>query len=201
MDALPQPLMKVCGVTTQADSRMAMEAGATALGFNFYAKSPRYLPPDRAGWVRSLATLKVGVFVDAPMDWVRSVADQVGLDVVQIHRGDAPAGLRLWRAVSIDESKPVDCEALVVDAAPLDAGMPGGTGQSYDWRRAAGLPGRIVLAGGLAGDNVAEAIRQARPWGVDAASRLESAPGVKDPAKVAAFVKAAQRAFGEINAG
>jgi len=190
-------LIKVCGVTTEADARFAIDAGATALGFNFYAKSPRYLAPADCGWVRALPTLKVGVFVDAPIDWVRAVHAQVGLDVVQIHRGASPQGLRLWRAVSIDEVHPVDCEALVIDAPPLHADMPGGTGKSYDWRRAAGLPGRIVLAGGLAGDNVAEAIRQARPWGVDAASRLESAPGHKDPARVAAFVHNARKAFAE----
>lgn len=194
-------LIKVCGVTTEADAQMAVDAGATALGFNFYPKSPRYLPVQAADWVRSVKTLKVGVFVDAEPDWVRSVKERLDLDVVQIHRGAAPAGLRVWQAVAIDETKPIgvptDCEALVVDAPPLTADMPGGTGQTYDWRRAAHLPGKIILAGGLSGDNVAEAIRQARPWGVDAASRLESAPGRKDPAKVASFVLEAMRAFKE----
>lgn len=193
-------VIKVCGVTTEADAQQAIEAGATALGFNFYARSPRYLDPAAAGWVRSLKTLKVGVFVDAPVDWVRSVHDQTGLDVVQIHRGETPLNLRVWRAVSIDAVTALDCEALVVDAPPASHEMPGGTGQTYDYRRAAGLPGRIVLAGGLDGGNVAAAIQQAQPWGVDAASRLESAPGRKDPAKVAAFVTAAQNAFREIHA-
>lgn len=187
-------MIKVCGVTTEADARFAIEAGVDALGFNFYAKSPRYLAPAAAGWVRRLPTLKVGVFVDDAPEVVRAIHDEVGLDVVQIHRGVVPAQMRYWQAVSIDEASAYvgDAEAVVVDAPPLSREMPGGTGQSYDWRRAFGLPGKILLAGGLDGANVAEAIRQARPWGVDAASRLESAPGVKDPRKVEAFIKAAR---------
>jgi phosphoribosylanthranilate isomerase len=187
-------MIKVCGVTTEADARFAIEAGVDALGFNFYAKSPRYLSPGAAGWVRGLATLKVGVFVDETVAAVREISERVGLDVVQIHRGSVPAGMRYWQAVSIDEAPAYagDAEAVVVDAPPLTQEMPGGTGKSYDWRRAFGLPGKILLAGGLDGANVAEAIRQARPWGVDAASRLESAPGVKDPRKVEAFIKAAR---------
>ena len=187
-------MVKVCGVTVEADARFAIEAGVDALGFNFYAKSPRYLHPAGAGWVRALPTLKVGVFVDAAVAEVTSLSDQLGLDVVQIHRGAVPAGLRYWQAVSIDEASAYvgEAEAVVVDAPPWQRDMPGGTGQSYDWRRAWGLPGRILLAGGLDGSNVAEAIRQARPWGVDAASRLESVPGRKDPRKVEAFIRAAK---------
>lgn len=187
-------MIKICGLTTESDARFAIDAGADALGFNFYAKSPRYLDPAAAAWVRRLPTLKVGVFVDEPVDVVRAIHDAVGLDVVQIHRGMVPPGMRYWQAVSIDEARAYagDAEAVVVDAPALSADMPGGTGNSYDWRRAAGLPGRILLAGGLDRSNVAEAIRQARPWGVDAASRLESAPGRKDPRKVADFIRAAR---------
>ena len=188
-------VIKVCGVTTQADARHAMDCGATALGFNFYPRSPRYLPPDQAAWIPGLSTLKVGVFVDAPLEEVRRIAALAQLDVVQIHRGARPEGLRYWTAVSIDDfALELGAEAMVVDAPPLQHDMPGGTGKSYDFRRAAGLPGRILLAGGLDGGNVAEAIRQARPAGVDAASRLESAPGKKDPRKVEAFATAARRA-------
>ena len=187
-------MVKVCGVTSEADAHFAIDAGADALGFNFYAKSPRYLDPLSAGWVRALPTLKVGVFVDEPLASVRAISERLGLDVVQIHRGAVPAGMRYWQAVSIDEASAYagEAEAVVVDAPPLRRDMPGGTGQSYDWRRALGLPGRILLAGGLDGSNVAEAIRQARPWGVDAASGLESAPGRKDPHKVEAFIRAAK---------
>jgi len=190
------PVIKVCGVTTEADARMAIEAGATALGFNFYRKSPRYVPA--ADWMGKLAALKAGVFVDEDPAEVRRICREAGLDVAQIHRGESPVGVRIWRAVSIDDFRPQpEAECLVVDAPPLRADMPGGTGQTYDYARAAGLPGRIILAGGLDGANVGEAIRLARPYGVDAASRLELSPGRKDPRKVEAFVRAAQRAFAE----
>lgn len=190
-------IIKVCGVTRVEDAEQAVAVGATALGFNFWLKSPRYLHPNKADWVRRIDTLKVGVFVDADVNEVLEVSRRVGLDVVQIHRGTAPAGVRYWKSVVIGDPIPVDAEAVVVDAPPV-GDQPGGTGKSYDWARAAGLPGRVILAGGLEGGNVAEAIRLARPYGVDAASRLESAPGVKDFEKVKAFVAQARRAFGEI---
>lgn len=189
-------IIKVCGVTRPGDAEMAVEAGATALGFNFWMKSPRYLDPNKADWIRDVKTLRVGVFVDAEVREVVEIATRTGLDVVQIHRGSAPDGWRYWKAIAIGEAVPEGAEAVVVDAPPLE-GQPGGTGQSYDWRRAAGLPGKVIVAGGLDGANVAEAIRQARPYGVDAASRLESAPGIKDRGRVTAFVQAARRAFEE----
>ena len=129
--------------------------------------------------------LKVGVFVNEPADVISDIVKGVPLDVVQLH-GDCgfPEGIRIWRAVSagpdLDPSVFDDprTEAFLVDTPAGPA--YGGTGRTFDWSLAAGLPGRIILAGGLGPDNVAEAIRAVRPWGVDACSRLESAPGKKD---------------------
>ncbi len=172
------PLVKVCGVTREADAWLAIEAGATAIGLNFWPRSPRFVEPQ--SWMWQLPVLKVGIFVGA-------VAETWGLDIAQVYGDATPPGVRLWRGV-----KPGDprhgAEAYVMDVSE-------GTGRTFDWTLAWGLHEPIVLAGGLDGSNVGAAIEVARPWGVDACSRLESAPGVKDAAKVKAFVTAAKEAF------
>lgn len=192
-------MVKICGITNREDALAAIEGGAAALGFNFWPRSPRYVPPERAAEL--LGGLpggfwKVGVFVDEPAERVAWLAGELGLDVVQLHGdAEAPAGLRVWRAIPVDAAFRAElldrypAEAFLLDA-PAGAQI-GGTGRTFDWRRAAGLKHRIILAGGLDADNVREAIRTARPWGVDACSRLESAPGKKDHRKMAAFLKAA----------
>jgi phosphoribosylanthranilate isomerase len=192
-------MVKVCGFRTAEEARQAAEAGADALGFNFYPPSPRYVDPADAAWIREMAgVVKVGVFVREAPEIVTAIVRALALDVVQIHGGEIPAGMRAWRALPVDDAfdpeclKQPDVEAFLLDA-PARA-LPGGTGKTFDWRRAAGLPGKIVLAGGLSAENVAEAIRIARPWGVDACSRLEAEPGRKDPEKVAAFIRAAKEA-------
>jgi phosphoribosylanthranilate isomerase len=197
MKPLPQALVKVCGITNQRDAQAAVDAGAHALGFNFYSKSPRYLEADERHWIAGFngSFIKVGVFVDQHPDVVRDIAESLKLDVVQIHLGIGPEEFRTWPALSIDDAASIEenqAEAVLVDAPPLP-GLPGGTGKTYDWSRAQGLPGRIILAGGLDETNVAEAIRTARPWGVDACSRLESRPGLKDHDKMAAFIRAANK--------
>jgi len=205
MKQLPEALVKVCGVTNLRDAQAAVDAGANALGFNFYVKSPRYIDVGERDWIAEFNGnfTKVGVFVDQHPDVVRDIAESLKLDVVQVHMGIGPGDFRTWPALSIDDAAAIEenrAEAVLVDAPPLAggalAGMPGGTGKTYDWSRAQGLPGRIILAGGLDETNVAEAIRTARPWGVDACSRLESAPGLKDHEKMAAFVRAARKEFG-----
>lgn len=171
-------MVKICGITNEADAAAAIEAGADALGFNFWPKSPRYV--EDQPWMRELPVTKVGIFVASadPPPW---------LDVAQVYGAAAPAKVRVWRAV-----KPGDplepAEAYVMDVSE-------GAGRAFDWRLAAGLPGKIVLAGGLHAGNVGEAIRTARPWGVDACSLLESAPGRKDHAKVRDFIAAAREGF------
>lgn len=187
-------IVKVCGITGEQDARAAIEAGANALGFNFWPGSPRYLTPEAAStFVPQLSgVLKVGVFVDMPAPEVAEIARRVGLDVVQLHgKSGVPEATRFWRAGSFDS---VDLAETGAEAFLLDAPSGqrhGGTGKTFDWTRIRDVHARIVVAGGLDASNVGEAISALHPWGVDACSRLESSPGRKDHAKVAAFVAAA----------
>ena len=180
--------VKICGITSLDDARQAIDAGADALGFNFFPRSPRYLTDAAATKIIEqlpATILKVGVYVDE--------FHEIGMDLAQIHGGPDPAGARFWRAFSaatpglretIVDSR---AEAVLIDTP--SGPQRGGTGRTFDWSLAAGLPGRIVLAGGLGPDNVPEAIRTVRPWGVDACSRLEREPGKKDYAKVEEFIR------------
>ena len=192
-------LVKICGVTNREDALASVEAGADAIGFNFWPHSPRYIAPAVARAIASelpTGVLKVGVFVDAYSD---ELADEAGLDVIQLHAETAgEPHRRHWAAwpVTLPELQrritASHAEAFLIDTP---AGVQrGGTGRTYDWRLAQGLPGRIILAGGLSAENVREAIRAANPWGVDACSRLESVPGKKDHIKLREFVRAARSA-------
>lgn len=193
--------IKICGITTLDDARQAVEAGCDGLGFNFWPGSVRYLTAERAGEIIDglrAPVLKVGVFVDAAPAEVEETARVAGLDVAQLHgEGALAPAMRWWRAWSANAERlrermeASDAEAFLIDT-PAGA-LRGGTGKTFDWTLARGLPGRIVLAGGLGPDNVAEAIEMVKPWGVDACSRLERAPGLKDYAKVAEFVRAARK--------
>lgn len=195
-------MVKICGITVLEDALAAAEAGAAALGFNFYPKSPRYIAPEAA--VRIIerlpaGILRVGVFVDEPPDTVREVMRVAGLDVAQLHGGEPPsalpAGVRVWKAFRVDERfRPDIMEGYEAEAFLLDGpaeSLYGGSGLAFDWSRARGLGRRIVIAGGLDASNVRAAIEIARPWGVDACSRLESSPGRKDHARMRDFLKAA----------
>lgn len=194
-------LVKVCGLTSLDDALQAVEAGADALGFNFWPGSPRYVTPEQAAaMTRPLVrrVLRVGVFVDPEPAALRAVMAGAELDVAQIH-GSAEGldGVRLWQAWSAtaeglrERIEASGAEAFLIDT-PSGA-QRGGTGRTFDWSLARNLPGRIVLAGGLGPENVAEAVTQVRPWGVDACSRLERAPGRKDHDRVAAFVRAVRQ--------
>jgi phosphoribosylanthranilate isomerase len=192
-------MVKVCGITNREDALAAAEAGASALGFVFWPGSPRYIEPDRAADILAIlpsTVSKVGLFVNEPPDAVANVAGHLGLDIVQIHGETPPPGkLRVWKALGVKpEFRPQQLDGYAAEAFVLDApagAAHGGTGKTYDWRLVAGIPKKVVLAGGLDAENVREAIRTARPWGVDASSRLESAPGRKDHKKMAAFIEAA----------
>ncbi len=184
-------IVKVCGITNGDDAAAAVDAGANALGFNFYIASPRYIEPDRAAAIMQAlpgGVLKVGVFVDQAFP-------VAGIDVEQLHGMARPQGNRFWRAVragpdfNADALEPAGEEALLVDTPHTK--LHGGTGETFDWRLARSARHRIIVAGGLDEFNVREAIETARPWGVDACSRLERAPGLKDHARVKAFVQAA----------
>jgi phosphoribosylanthranilate isomerase len=198
--------VKICGVRTVAEARQAAEAGADAVGLNFYRKSPRYVAPAEAEAIVAALppfVAAVGLFVDAPADFVRVIADRCRLAALQLH-GDMPGhgfGRPVIRAVTLaspadlDRVGHADGDALLLDAQV--EGLRGGTGRRIDpslvleaRRRAGGRA--IVLAGGLTPDNVAEAVRLLAPDAVDVASGVESSPGVKDAEKVALFVTAAK---------
>jgi phosphoribosylanthranilate isomerase len=190
-------VVKICGITNCQDAAVCVEAGAAALGFNFYRSSPRYVDPPLAKSIIATlpsAILTVGIFVNEPPTLVTRTMAAAGIEVAQVI-GMPPGGARYWRvhratpSFSPAELEDPDAEAFLLDT-PSET-LHGGTGRTFDWRLAE-IPGRrIVIAGGLGPDNVAGAIRACHPWGVDACSRLESSPGRKDPEKVRAFVAAA----------
>jgi phosphoribosylanthranilate isomerase len=199
--------VKICGITNWPDARRAIEAGCDALGFNFYSRSPRYVSPKTAAEIRvrlPREIVAVGVFVNESPAGIADLARAVGLTYVQLHGEERPASVRAaGRAAPVIKAFRVGPRfraaqlARYTDAAAflLDAYRPelrGGTGHIFDWRvaRAAASYGRIVLAGGLTPENVAEAIRTARPAAVDTASGVEKSPGHKDPARLRAFLDA-----------
>jgi phosphoribosylanthranilate isomerase len=194
-------MVKICGITNIDDALAAADGGAKALGFNFYPRSPRYISPADAARIAAVlppGLWKVGVFVNATPDEVAATAKVAGLDIAQLHGDELPSalpsGMRTWKSFRVDDSfEPSRMEAYDAEAFLLDApsDIYGGTGRTFDWSKAAGTGRKIILAGGLDADNVGEAIRLVRPWGVDACSRLESAPGRKDHARMARFLEAA----------
>lgn len=201
-------IIKVCGIVEPFDALAAVQAGATAIGMVFYPESPRFARVDQAAMVSAVvssAALKVGVFVNETPEQIRTIAEAARLDVIQLH-GDEPPnavaeleGLRVWKALPVGDNFDVawldeyDCEAFLLDTAK--AAAYGGSGQTFPWHKAveAKQSGKkIILAGGLGPDNVAEAIRTVQPWGVDASSRLEESPGRKDAEKVRAYIDSAR---------
>jgi phosphoribosylanthranilate isomerase len=200
--------VKVCGITRLTDALHAVDEGATALGFVFWPRSPRHVAPQRAAEIiaelPSSVTL-VGVFVNEPIDGIRAMVAQTGINAVQLHGDEPPAYADalewpLFRAVAADEVD-ATCDAwsqettLLLDT--IDPVRRGGSGVPVDWARAAEVARarRLVLAGGLTPDNVMTAIRAVRPFGVDVSSGVESAPGVKDFDKVTRFIANARAAF------
>ena len=192
--------VKVCGITTLEDALMCVEAGADALGFNFYPRSPRYINPEKAFEIVQhipMSTVSVGLFVNESAEHISRVARIADIAHVQLHGGETPDGLIVWRAINVGPEFHADlvendskAKVFVLDSpAP---GVYGGTGVPFDWTTLPILTRKVVLAGGLDASNVSEAIRIVDPWGVDACSRLEIKPGVKDARKVAAFIAAAK---------
>ncbi len=202
--------VKICGITREEDARLAIELGASALGFNFYPPSPRYIEPRAArAMIRGVPpfVMSVGVFADETEgEKVSAVAREAGVGVVQLHGPKFPAingalaNYLLIRALAVSEDfKPEEFSVLKANAFLFDAFDPklrGGTGKTFDWNlvREAKRFGPIILAGGLTPENVGQAIREARPFAVDVASGVESAPGKKDAAKLRAFFAAVQDA-------
>jgi len=189
-------MVKICGITNRQDALAAVDAGASAIGFNFYRESPRYISPTGAAIIAEKIPAnvwKVGVFVNESPETIAKKVIEAGLDVAQLHGSSDARGVRIWRAMS--PADPValamfgDAEAVLIDS-PADT-VTGGTGKTWDWTLAPHLEQKIIIAGGLDADNVRTAIEQARPWGVDACSRIERSPGLKDHEKMRKFVKAA----------
>ena len=188
-------MVKICGITSREDALAAVDAGADALGFNFYSESPRYVTPETAGEIGDgLNVTKVGIFVDTAEETAAAILRTAGLDVAQVYGLRSYSGLRTWRACRVkaaDFALPSDdsAEAFLLDGFSTE--VYGGSGQTFPWSIARNLGRRIVLAGGLDAGNVREAIEQARPWGVDACSRIEKTPGHKDRDKMKRFIEAA----------
>jgi phosphoribosylanthranilate isomerase len=201
--------LKVCGMTRLEDAELAADLGADAVGFVFWPKSPRMVTVEtavRMAEVLEGRVLRVGVFVGASLGHVTDYVQRVGLDAIQLHGDEAVDDFktvpgRIIRAVSLaDERDVVAAANLPPDVTPLvdryDRNRRGGTGQKANWDLAGALAAKrpIWLAGGLTDDNVAEAIRKVKPAGVDVSSGVESAPGVKDRARLEAFITAVRAA-------
>jgi phosphoribosylanthranilate isomerase len=184
-------MVKICGITRREDAEAAISAGASAIGFVFYPPSPRYVAPERAaGLAERLEVWKVGVFVNETAASIQAVMRAAKLDIAQVYDGHAPSGVRVWKAFrlssALDPARALGAEAVLLDGPS--------NGVAFDWSLASGAAEKVILAGGLDASNVADAIRVAKPWGVDASSRLESSPGVKDHDKIRRFVEAARNA-------
>ncbi|MFQ5672340.1 MAG: phosphoribosylanthranilate isomerase [Nitrospinales bacterium] len=196
--------IKICGITNLADALLAVQYGADAVGFIFYNKSPRFV--SRRTVKEIISTLppfvsRVGVFVNESADRVNRVADACRLDYVQLHGDESPAyckkmNRKVIKAVQLKDSRSLaGLNAYRVAGFLLDAysgERRGGTGRPCDWSLARGATkyGPVILAGGLNPDNVADAVRRVRPYGIDVCSGVEKSPGKKSPAKIRAFFNA-----------
>jgi phosphoribosylanthranilate isomerase len=198
--------IKVCGVTSVQDAIGCAQAGADAIGLNFYQRSPRYCRPEMArAIVQAVGTRMevIGVFVDASYEEILALKQTVGFGAAQLHGSESPEfverllpsaykALRVQGPSFVQEAGRYGGERLLLDA--YVQGIAGGTGARFDWAAAKQVAAqrRVIVAGGLRDDNVAEAIALVNPYGVDVASGVESSPGRKDLGRVRAFVKIAK---------
>lgn len=199
--------VKICGITSAEDALAAVDAGADALGFMFYAPSPRCVTRETAARIIHQLppfVAKVGVFVNPSVEEVRQTIMDCGLDTLQFHGEEPPEfclqfGLKALKAFRVQAPETLkvlpDYSAVTWLLDSFVAGIRGGTGNTFNWEIAAQavkLGGRVMLAGGLTPENAAEAVRKVRPYGLDVSSGVESAPGRKDAARVRAFIAAAK---------
>ncbi|MBI5971375.1 MAG: phosphoribosylanthranilate isomerase [Deltaproteobacteria bacterium] len=205
--------VKICGITNAADAEAAVEAGADALGFVFYAKSPRFISPEDAGRIPAKLPpfiTSVGVFVNETLDVINATVKAARLTCVQLHGDEAPefcaeaaqitgcSVIKAFRVSTTDAILKLDgykncASAFLLDSFSKDA--RGGTGKTFDWKIAVEAKkfGRIILSGGLNPENVGAAIRVVAPYAVDVSSGVEASPGVKDRAKIKEFVMTVKR--------
>lgn len=200
--------VKVCGITSLADARMCIDAGVDALGLNFWSGSVRRCTEPAAREIAQAVSgrvLLVGVFVNEQEAEIERLRDELSLGCVQLHGDESPAQLarflpHAYKALRVrgadveDEVARFGGEHVLLDA--YVKGMPGGTGETFDWQLAKRIAGvrKLTLAGGLTPENVADAVRAVRPFCVDTASGVELSAGVKDPVRVRAFVERAKQA-------
>ena len=214
---MPTPLIKICGIREAAMLDAAVEARADYLGLMFYAPSPRNVSvPDAAALAaRNAGRAKlVGVFVDADDATIGAAATAARLDAIQLHGAETPAraaqlraelGVPVWKVVSVSSAEDIAraeayagaADMILFDAKTPKGTLPGGMGLVFDWTLLAAWRGKLAwgLAGGLSPDNVAEAARATGALLVDVSSGVESAPGVKDAGKIAAYCKAVRAAL------
>jgi phosphoribosylanthranilate isomerase len=206
--------VKICGITNVQDAICAVEAGADLLGYVFYPPSQRAVTPACVAPISSAvrqacpSVIQVGVFVDEEPELIARIADACGLNSIQLHGEESPdvvdtlrerglsviKGLRVEGPSAIERMRAFRPSYFLLDS--YVPGQPGGTGHAFDWQLARQAAGRtpVILAGGLSPESVGEAVRIARPWGVDVSTGVERAPGRKDPRKVQRFVQAAKSA-------
>jgi phosphoribosylanthranilate isomerase len=199
--------VKICGIKTVTDALAAMDAGADFIGFNFYSKSPRYISVGQCRDIMSVMRRYghiqyVGVFVNSSMEDIRATMETCGLRLAQLHGDESPEMMNALHGKAFKAFRGIpqetngfareDAPAFLVDASVK--GIYGGSGVTVDWIAASELAKNypLLLAGGLTPENVADAVEQVKPWGVDVASGVESAPGKKDLGKMKAFVRAVQ---------
>lgn len=199
-------LVKICGITNLADALAAVDAGADALGFNFYPPSPRYIEPETARTIIDqlpAPVLTVGVFLNEELDNVETISSVAGVTALQLHGDESPEYCRALKdrylikvfaagdAFTPERVLDYDVQAIMIDA--FDKEVWGGTGKRSDWSIALmtkNLFPRLFLAGGLSPENVGDAIKQVSPYAVDVCSSLEITPGCKDHTRIVAFLSA-----------
>ena len=202
--------VKICGITRPGDAEVAESAGADAIGLIFAPNSKRLVTLERAAAIAERVgplITRVGVFVDAPLEQVLAAVHHLRLGAVQFHGSEDSVyaaavrkETRVIRAVSFRPGLPLEGLAHFPADALLVDGLRPGSGETFDWSQASSLTGapHLILAGGLAPENVAAGIRALRPYAVDVASGVEASPGIKDPEKVAAFVRNARAALDSV---
>ncbi|MDZ4742733.1 MAG: phosphoribosylanthranilate isomerase [Verrucomicrobiota bacterium] len=203
-----EPRIKICGITNREDAEKAVEYGADALGFVFYTNSPRFITPQEVVMLTTSIPVfvsKVGVFVDLGIEEVRKIANEVGLEAIQLHgnesreycKGFYQPVIKAFRMKNIEtliEMRDYEVSAFLLDA--FSSNSLGGTGKKFNWDwalRAKVYNRPIILSGGLTPDNVGEAVRTVHPYAIDVSSGVESVPGKKDHIMMRDFIQACKK--------